>query len=67
MQKVLRRHTRSDKILLKVLLHLRHGWSEKRELASELLIPYFNKRDELPLYANIIMWRYLAVILESMG
>ena len=65
-EKGLRRQTRNDKILQQVLQYVRHGWPEKRQLASESLIPYFNKRDELSVDTNIIMWRDHAVIPESM-
>ena len=65
-EKGLSRQTRNGKILQQVLQYVRHGWPEKRQLASESLIPYFNKRDELSVDTDIIIWRDRAVILESM-
>ena len=65
-EKGLRRQTRNDKILQKVLQYVRHGWPEKRQLASESLILYFNKQDKLYVDKDIIMWRDRAVISESM-
>ena len=65
-EKGLRRQTRKDKILQKVLQYVRHGWPEKRQLASESLKPYFSKRDELSVNTDIIMWCERAVLPESM-
>ena len=65
-EKDLCRQTCNDKIQQQVLLYVRHGWPEKLQLASESLIPYFNKRDELSVDTNIIMWHNRAVISESM-
>ena len=53
--------TNNDKILSKVKHFVLYGWPDRNNLGPEL-IPYFNKRDELSVESNCLLWGVRVII-----
>ena len=61
----LKRETRSNPLLAKVLQAAMSGWPTKHELNEELL-PYSNKREELTVYDGCLLWGRRVVVPPSL-
>ena len=63
--KQIRKETRRDPVLAKVLDATMNGWSSKQDIASELQ-PYWNNRNELSVHEGCLLWGVRVVIPQKL-
>ncbi len=57
--------TGKDEILTEVKTYIRNGWPEKKKLKKEL-IPYFQRKEEIYIENDILLWGHRVIIPQSL-